>query len=123
MRDFAQIHLARPDESARRGVEVTLATLDRMSELCAESEVESFVLVVIPRSLQVYTAEAREMREALGVGEDELRLDAAQELLREWAAARPSVLLVDPLARFRAEAREGRTPLLHSRRASIAGGA
>ncbi len=110
MRDFAQIHLAQPDAAARRGIEITLESLDRIVELCAEFGVESFVLVVIPRSLQVYPHEALEMRRALGLGEDGLRLDAAQELLRDWQAQQTKlpVRVVDPLEAFRAEALLGR---------------
>ena len=110
MRDFVQIHLAKPDAAARRGIEETLQSLNRIVAVSEANSVEAFVLVVIPRSLQVYPEEAREMQDAFGVLEADLDLDAGQELLRDWRAAAETELdirLVDPLPRFREAAKEG----------------
>ncbi len=110
MRDFAQIHLKHPNEMTRRGIEITLRSLDRAVALCEANSVKRLVLIVLPRSLQVYPAEAEEMRAALGVPPDELALDAAEDLFRKWRAGTHSsveVSLVDALPLFRAEAETG----------------
>ncbi|MEX2299367.1 MAG: hypothetical protein WD733_00445, partial [Bryobacterales bacterium] len=63
------------------------------------------ILVVIPRSFQIYPEERRELIEALGVSEDDLDLDRPQRLLAEWASRR-GALLVDLLPAFRLRQRE-----------------
>ncbi len=99
LREFAQVHLKEYPERTRQAVAGTLAILDRMADFCSEHSVP-MILVVIPRSYQIYPGERRELVKALGVPEADLDLDRPQRLLSEWASRR-GVPAVDLLPAFR----------------------
>jgi hypothetical protein len=58
------------------------------------------VLLVIPRSYQVYPAERQELQHAFGLKDDDLDLDHPQRVLHEWAQRRDARML-DLLPAFR----------------------
>jgi hypothetical protein len=99
LREFAQIHRRDYPERTARAVEQTLACLDRMVALC-QSRSAPFLLVIVPRSYQVYPKEQRELLDALGLPPEQIDLDRPQRLLGEWAASR-QVEAVDLLPTFR----------------------
>jgi lysophospholipase L1-like esterase len=98
LREFAQVHLKDYPERTQRAVEETLRCLDGFQALC-KSRAVPMVLVVIPRSFQVYPEEQQELLGELGVSEQELDVDRPQRLLNAWAAER-GVLAVDLLPAF-----------------------
>ena len=105
MREFAQIHLARPNERTLRAELEVLVALDGMRAVARRGG-GRLALLVVPRSIQVYPAEAGPMREALGLAPADLDLDRPQRLLADWASER-GVLRIDPLERLRREASSG----------------
>jgi hypothetical protein len=98
------VHLANHPERTQTAVDETLASLDEIEAFCRQRSAP-LILVVIPRSFQIYPEERRELIEALGVSEDDLDLDRPQRLLAEWASRRGAVL-VDLLPAFRLRQRE-----------------
>jgi lysophospholipase L1-like esterase len=104
LREFAQVHLKNYPERTRRAVEETLRYLDGFQAFC-QSQAAPLVLVVIPRSFQVYPREREEWLAGLGLSEGDLDLDRPQRLLNGWATER-SVVAVDLLAAFRAHQRD-----------------
>jgi hypothetical protein len=98
LREFAQVHLRNPSQRTRDAVRQTLEWLDRTQSYC-HARGTDFLLVVIPRSFQIYPAQREEMRAALQVPESELDLDQPQRLLNEWGAS-TGVLVVDLLPAF-----------------------
>lgn len=105
MREFAQVHLAEPNPRTRRAESELLEALDEMLAI-ASREAAELVVIVIPRSIQVYPAELERMRAALGVAPAALDPDRPQRLLTGWAADRGATL-VDPLERMRRAAQQG----------------
>jgi hypothetical protein len=101
MREFAQIHRKDYPEQTQRAVDETLRYLDGFHKLC-ENHAVPLLLVVIPRSFQVYPQERHELLTALGLSENDLDLDRPQRLLSEWAAQN-GVAAVDLLPPFRAD--------------------
>ena len=99
LREFAQIHRKKFPERTARAAEQTLRHLDEILELC-RSRAVPFLLLIIPRSYQVYPEEQAELLAALEVSEADLDLDRPQRLLAEWASAR-GVPAVDLLPAFR----------------------
>jgi hypothetical protein len=104
LREFAQVHRKHYPEQTQRAVENTLRYLDGFHALC-ESRSVPLVLVVIPRSYQVYPEERQELLAGLGLSGDDLDLDRPQRLLAAWAAQR-GVAAVDLLPAFRRHQRE-----------------
>lgn len=104
LREFAQVHLKEYPERTRQAVEDTLAALDEIETFCRARAVP-LVLVVVPRSYQIYPEERQELIEALSITEADLDLDRPQRLLGEWAERR-DVALVDLLSAFRMHLRQ-----------------
>lgn len=104
LREFAQVHRKDYPQRTQRAVDDTLRYLDGFQALCQSRSVP-LVLVVIPRSYQVYPEERKELLAGLGLSEGELDLDRPQRLLMGWAAER-SVTAVDLLPAFRRHQRE-----------------
>jgi hypothetical protein len=112
MREFAAVHLANPPARVEASLRQTLGTLDRTLAVVRRNEAQ-LVLIVIPRSFQVDTAELEQMRAELGWSERDLDLDRPQQLLADWAAA-AGVPIVDPLPRFRAHWQTSAEPLFYT---------
>jgi hypothetical protein len=64
------------------------------------------LLVVIPRSFQLYDWELKRWREAFGLGDDQLDIDRPQRVLMEWAR-REKVPAIDLLPVFRSHIASG----------------
>ena len=77
----------------------TLEYLNAFQNYCREREID-FVLLVIPRSIQVNPAELAEWQAAFQISDQELDLDHPQKILREWAERRGARML-DLLPAFR----------------------
>ena len=102
LREFAKIHLRQWPPDTERGVRETLGYLDQFLDYCRHHDAD-FVLLVLPRSYQIYSEEQREMQQAFGWKDDDLDMDHPQRALAEWAASRP-VRLLDLLPEFRRHA-------------------
>lgn len=105
MREFAQIHLRRPSPRAEAAMRETLASLDRIVERCRQDQIP-LVVVALPRSFQVDSAEEQELMRAMQLVPEDVELDRPQRLLRDWAT-KTRTLLIDPLPEFRASAGAG----------------
>ncbi len=105
MREFAQVHLAEPSGRATQAIAATLASLDRIADICSDRDT-ALAVIVLPRSFQIVAEEKGELTDELGISPDALDLDRPQRTLTEWAAGRDA-LLIDPLEEFRRREREG----------------
>ncbi len=97
--EFSKIHLRNYPEETARGVAETLDYLDRFQNYCRAHNAD-FVLMVIPRSMQVNPEELEEWQLAFQLTEADLDLDRPQRILREWSERR-GVPLLDLLPEFR----------------------
>lgn len=104
LREFALVHLAEPPERTRLAIKQTLGVLDEMADYCGPRSAR-LLLLIVPRSYQVYERESAAMRKALAVSPEQVDLDKPQRVLREWAA-RAGVDAVDLLPSFRRRAAE-----------------
>jgi hypothetical protein len=112
MREYAEIHLARPPERTEQAVRATLAALDDIAGQC-ERAGTALLLVALPRSFQADPVELAETLRALEWRLDEVDLDRPQRLLAEWAARR-GVTFVDVLPAFRRHLEAGGPALFYT---------
>ena len=99
LREFALVHLAEPPARTRRAIEQTLGVLDEMADYCRKRS-SHLLLLILPRSYQVYESELAAMRKALLISPEKVDLDKPQRILAEWAM-RAGVDAVDALPDFR----------------------
>ncbi len=99
LREFAKIHRGEFPPETARGVAQTLEILDKFLAYCRQRDAH-FVLLVIPRSYQVYPGELKEMQTAFGIADADLDLDHPQRVLQDWAQQR-GALALDLLPEFR----------------------
>ncbi len=99
LREFALVHLVHPPERTRSAIEQTLAVLDETADYCRHGS-SRLLLLIVPRSYQVYEHESAAMREALDVSPEQVDLDKPQRVLKAWAD-RAGVEAVDLLPSFR----------------------
>jgi hypothetical protein len=97
--EFAKVHLRQHPPETAQGVAATLTILDRFQAESSRHGAD-FVLLVIPRSYQIYREELVELQSAFGIRDEDLDLDHPQRILREWTDSRKA-LLVDLLPVFR----------------------
>jgi hypothetical protein len=97
--EFAKVHLREYPPETARGVQDTLSILDAFRDASSRRGAD-FVILVIPRSYQVYPDELRELQSAFQIRDENLDLDRPQRILREWASSR-GVPLLDLLPAFR----------------------
>lgn len=97
--EFAKIHLREYPPETARAVRQTLECLDRFQSFCTQHQA-GFVLMVIPRSIQVYPEELQEWRSAFQIPDQDVDADHPQRVLHDWAAGR-GALLLDLLPAFR----------------------
>ena len=106
LRESVQIFLREPlPQTLARGVADTLEQLGEMRRRTA-AQGGRFVLLAIPRSIQIYESDRRRFEATLGIDPAQWDLNRPQRILREWAASN-GVTLIDPrpaLARAAAEA-------------------
>lgn len=102
LREFSLVHFVHPPGRTRAAIEQTLAVLDETADYCRQRS-SRLVLLILPRSYQVYERETAAMREALAVSPGQVELDRPQRILKAWAE-RTGVEAVDLLPSFRRHA-------------------
>ncbi len=101
---FLQVHLRAPfAPKLQAGVDRTLEALTTMQQL-ARADGARFVLLVIPRSIQVYDADRRRYQQAFRLQSEDWDMDRPQRILRRWADEHNAELL-DCLPELRLDAR------------------
>jgi len=85
LQQLTQIHLREPFPARlQRGVDSTLAALTEIQQLARERDAR-FLLLVVPRSIQVYDSDKRRYAEAFGAAPDDWDMERPQRILAEWA--------------------------------------
>jgi GDSL-like lipase/acylhydrolase family protein len=102
--EFVKVHLREHPPETVRGIELTLESLDETLDWC-EQHGADLLLLVIPRSIQIYEWELDKWKQAYHLDSRDLDLDRPQHLLADWAS-RNSVALLDLLPSFRDHHRE-----------------
>ena len=97
--EFAKVHLREHPPEVARAVDETLGILDKFRNVCREHGAD-LVLMVIPRSYQIYPEERQELQAAFRIADQDLDLDHPQRLLRGWAD-RSGVAMLDLLEALR----------------------
>jgi hypothetical protein len=97
--EFSKVHLRQFPPETERGVKETLACLDRFLDYCRRGNMD-FVLVVLPRSIQVNRNELAEWQTGFHISDRDLDLDHPQKVLAEWAQSR-GARIIDLLPEFR----------------------
>ena len=103
MREFAQVHLKRPTPRTEMAFRETIGILDQMASRCEAAD-SRLVLMLLPRSWQVYPGELNELMTALNISRADLDTDRPQRMLLEWGAER-GIPVIDVLPQFREAAR------------------
>jgi hypothetical protein len=97
--EFFKIHLRELPPETKQGIDLGLAALDEIHGW-AEQRGIPVLLIVIPRSFQVFEWDLAKFLDAYRLTNEQLDLDRPQRVLREWASAR-SVSVLDLLPGFR----------------------
>lgn len=85
LQQFNQIHLREPfPERLQQGVDLTLEVLTEIHQV-ARGRDARFLLLVIPRSIQVYDSDRQRYAEAFGAAPGEWDMERPQRILAEWA--------------------------------------
>ena len=85
LQQYTQVHLREPfPPKLQQGVHATLTALGEMQRLARERGAR-FLLVVIPRSIQVHEIDKQRYAEAFAVAPDEWDMDRPQRILADWA--------------------------------------
>jgi hypothetical protein len=100
--EFAKVHLRTPPPETRKAYDMTLRELDRIAEW-SRTHGAQLLLIVIPRSFQLYDWELQRWKAAYRLEDAQLDLDRPQRVLTDWATSR-RVPLLDLLPPFRAHA-------------------
>jgi hypothetical protein len=97
--EFFKIHLRDVPLETKQGIDVALRSLDEIRGWTEQRGIP-VLLIVIPRSFQVFEWDLAKWQGAYRLTTEQLDLDRPQRLLREWASAR-SVSVLDLLSGFR----------------------
>jgi hypothetical protein len=98
--EFAKVHLRQlPPETVEAFVS-TRTSLNDIHQWCGQNNAE-MLLLVHPRSMQIYDWELTKWKEAYRLNDDALDLDRPQRFLNEWATAN-HVAILDLLPELRA---------------------
>lgn len=97
--EFFKIHLRQLPSETKEGIDSGLQALDKIHEWTKQRDIP-LVLIVIPRSFQVYEWDLAKWQNAYRLTSEQLDLDRPQRVLKEWASAR-SVSVLDLLPGFR----------------------
>jgi hypothetical protein len=92
LRDFVQIHLRDTPAHLQQGIDGTLEALTEMQKASADAGAR-FVLLVIPRSIQVYESDRIRYEQAFRISAAEWDLDRPTRLLQAWAAEHQAELI------------------------------
>jgi lysophospholipase L1-like esterase len=111
LREYLELHLREelPPRLAE-GVQATAGALSEMQDI-SRRRGGRFVLVVIPRSFQVYDQDRKRWQAAYGLRDEDWDMDRPQRILAAWAEAQGAEL-VDLLPAFR-EAAAAHGPRLY----------
>lgn len=99
LKEYFGIHLRNPPEDTLVAYKLMGQALDDIHEWCERRKIP-LLLLVLPRSFQVYEWELAEWQKTFGWRDDQVDLDRPQRFLAEWAAAR-NVAMLDLLQPFR----------------------
>lgn len=106
LQQYTLIHLRDPlPARLQQGVDGALAALGEMRQLARERGAR-FVLLVIPRSIQIYDSDRERYAAAFGAAPEAWDMDRPQRILAEWAR-RNDVEAIDPLPAMRQAASQG----------------
>jgi hypothetical protein len=97
--EFFKIHLRDLPPETKQGIDLGLRALDEIHGW-AERRRIPLLLIVIPRSFQVFEWDLAKWQDAYRLTNEQLDLDRPQRVLREWASGR-SVSVLDLLSGFR----------------------
>lgn len=97
--EFFKIHLRELPPETKQGIDLAQRALDEIHGWAQRRGIP-VLLLVIPRSFQIFEWDLAKWRAAYRLTDDQLDLDRPQRVLREWASAH-SVSLLDLLPGFR----------------------
>ncbi len=97
--EFYKVHLRPAPPETRQAYELTLQALDGIHQWCKQQQM-SMLLLVIPRSMQIYDWELERWKQSFKVQTEQLDIDQPQRVLADWAT-RKQVSLCDLLPDFR----------------------
>lgn len=97
--EFFKVHLRDLPAETKEGIDLGLRALDEIQGWAQQRGVP-LLLIVIPRSFQVFEWDLAKWRDAYRLTNEQLDLDRPQRVLGEWASAR-SVSVLDLLSGFR----------------------
>jgi len=100
--EFFQVHLKDPPPETVTSFEQMRSVLDRIHNGCVERGM-GMLLVILPRSFQIYDWELQHWLESYELTPEKLDLDRPQRELTEWAKGR-GVAVLDVLPALRAHA-------------------
>jgi len=98
--EFAKVHLRQPPPETVEAFARTRTALDDIHQWCRQNNAE-MLLLVQPRSMQIYDWELAKWKEAYRLNDEALDLDRPQRFLADWAAEK-HVAILDLLPDFRA---------------------
>ena len=102
--EFYKVHLRPAPPETPTDFELTLQALDGIHQWCAQRQT-SMLLLVIPRSMQIYDWELERWKQSFKVQTEQLDIDQPQRELTDWAT-RKQVPLCDLLPAFRLYSKE-----------------
>lgn len=109
--EYAKVHLRQsPPETVEAFVR-TRTALDDIHEWCRQHNAK-MLLLVLPRSMQIYDWELAKWKEAYRLNDEALDLDRPQRFLADWAAEK-HVAILDLLPEFRAYQKSHSTERLY----------
>jgi len=97
--EFFKIHLRDLPPETKQGIELAQGALDEIHAWAQRRNIP-MLLLVIPRSFQIFEWDLRKWRDAYRLTNEQLDLDRPQRVLRDWASAH-SVSTLDLLPGFR----------------------
>ena len=98
--EFAKVHLRQPPPETVEAFARTRTALDDIHQWSRQQNAK-MLLLVLPRSIQIYDWELAKWKEAYQLNDDALDLDRPQRFLADWAAEKQEAIL-DLLPEFRA---------------------
>ena len=90
--EFFKIHLRDPPPATPEAFDGMLSTLDAIHDWGVQRNVP-MLLLIIPRSFQIYSWELDHWMESYDISDGEIDLDRPQRLLVDWATRRGAAVL------------------------------
>ncbi|MGE0470174.1 MAG: SGNH/GDSL hydrolase family protein [Nitrospira sp.] len=98
--EFAKVHLRQPLPETVEAFARMRTALDDIHQWCRQHNAK-MLLLILPRSMQIYDWELAKWKEAYRLDDEALDLDKPQRFLADWATER-HVAILDLLPEFRA---------------------